>query len=193
MTFRRARYARSAGRSPPGTAAIAFALAAWLSASSGAHAGEPPRRPAAEDATAGLADAMLRVHNRERAEVGVAPLTWSPALAEDAQVWADVLAATGAFRHSTVPDEGENLAQGSKGRFGAERLAQWWADEKAYFAPGVFPNVSRNGDWEAVGHYTQMIWRGTREVGCAMSQGSWQDVLVCRYSPPGNWDGRRVY
>ena len=42
------------------------------------------------------------------------------------------------------------------------------------------------GNWEDVGHYTQMIWRGTRRVGCALGEGAQYDYLVCRYYPAGN-------
>ncbi len=66
------------------------------------------------------------------------------------------------------------------------------ADEKRLFFPGAFPNVSRTGNWVDVAHYTQMIWKGTTHVGCAIYRdGAW-DYLICRYSPPGNRDGKVV-
>jgi hypothetical protein len=66
-----------------------------------------------------------------------------------------------------------------------------WASEKHYFRPGVFPNVSSSGNWVDVGHYTQIIWRQTTRVGCAVHQAQ-ADFLVCRYSPAGNVMGQRV-
>jgi hypothetical protein len=60
------------------------------------------------------------------------------------------------------------------------------------FVPGVFPAVSRTGNWIDVAHYTQIVWPTTTRVGCAIySSRSW-DFLICRYSPSGNIDGRRV-
>ena len=50
-----------------------------------------------------------------------------------------------------------------------------WIDEKRAFRPGVFPNVSRTGNWDDVAHYTQLIWKGTTRVGCAIQ-------------PAGRWD-----
>jgi hypothetical protein len=74
-----------------------------------------------------------------------------------------------------------------------EQLAAMWVAEKRNFVPGIFPAVSRTGNWMDVAHYTQMVWRTTNRVGCALySSGAW-DYLICRYSPPGNADGRRVY
>lgn len=136
------------------------------------------------------------VHNRERAAVGVAPLIWSSELEAHAGIWAAHLAALGSLQHSNSsqrPGEGENLWMGSAGDFDPEQMAEAWADEKKDFVAGVFPNVSRTGDWVAVGHYTQMISRRSTMIGCAIAHASRWDVLVCRYSPPGNLIGQKVY
>ena len=149
--------------------------------------------PAVGNASA-LSDQVLGIHNAERALVGEAPLTWSEKLSADAQVWADHLAATGKFYHDPENAyEGENLSAGGKDAFSTAQLTQLWADEKPGFKPGVFPDVSTDGNWATVGHYTQMIWRGTTEVGCAQSTGDSFDFLVCRYSAAGNVMGESVY
>jgi hypothetical protein len=43
------------------------------------------------------------------------------------------------------------------------------------------------------GHYTQLIWSDTREVGCAVARDPAREVWVCNYDPPGNWVGERPY
>ena len=64
-------------------------------------------------------------------------------------------------------------------------------DEKRLFRRGgKLPNLSVTGRWEDVGHYSQMIWRGTRKVGCALAEGQNYDYLVCRYFPAGNVFGK---
>ena len=81
---------------------------------------------------------------------------------------------------------------GTRAAFSMQQMIDSWVSEKLYFRPGVFPAVSRNGNWAAVGHYTQMIWPTTTHVGCAIASSPRLDVLVCRYAPAGNIDGRRV-
>ena len=39
--------------------------------------------------------------------------------------------------------------------------------------------------------YTQLIWGGSRQVGCASAVGADEEFLVCRYSDAGNVMGQR--
>jgi hypothetical protein len=138
---------------------------------------------------------VLAAHNAERTAIGVAPMVWNAELAADARVWADELAATGRFEHS--PDQagqepqGENLWAGTPRAFSPESMVKLWLAEKSDYRPGVFPNNSRSGDVEKVGHYTQVIWRSSRQVGCATAVGKDEEFLVCRYSEAGNVMGQR--
>jgi uncharacterized protein YkwD len=144
---------------------------------------------------AGFDQRILAVHNDERLRLGVPALRWSPELAASARVWADHLQRTGQFEHS--PDqpgqdpEGENLWAGTKGNYELEDMVGLWVSERADYKPGVFPNNSRSGHLESVGHYTQLIWRETHSVGCATARGEKEDFLVCRYSAAGNVFGER--
>jgi hypothetical protein len=138
---------------------------------------------------------LLAAHNVERAGLGVPALGWDPALAADARIWADELAATGAFEHSAdepgKPLQGENLWAGTPRAYSPEAMVALWKAERADYRPGIFPNNSRSGDVEKVGHYTQLIWRNSRRVGCASAVGRNEEFLVCRYSEAGNITGQR--
>jgi len=35
------------------------------------------------------------------------------------------------------------------------------------------------------GHFTQVVWKGSKEVGMGVSSDG--HFVVCNYSPPGNW------
>ena len=139
---------------------------------------------------------LLTAHNVERASVGVPPLQWDPALAASAASYGPALERLGRLAHSpreSRPGQRENLWRGTRGAFSPEQMVGSWTAEKRDFRPGIFPDVSSTGNWHDVSHYTQMIWRGTTHVGCAIHSGAQWDFLICRYSPPGNKDGKPVY
>ena len=137
---------------------------------------------------------ILAAHNAQRSRYGVPPLAWDGALAADAVAWGKTLAAERRWEHD--PDnrsEGENLWMGTSGAFSIEQMVGSWADERRFWREGVFPDVSTSGSWHDIGHWTQMVWRGTSAVGCGLVRGDGDDYLVCRYGPPGNVIGRRVF
>jgi Cysteine-rich secretory protein family len=144
-----------------------------------------------------LAQRILAAHNAERARVGAPPLQWDSTLAAHAASYGAALARLRGLVHSpraSRPGERENLAMGWHGTMTPEQLIGMWSNEKRLLAPGssLFPARSRNGRWEDVAHYTQMVWPTTTRVGCAMFAADY-DYLVCRYSPPGNIDGKPIF
>ena len=154
-----------------------------------------PRSPL-RPITSGTVEArLLAAHNRERAIAGVPALRWDPGLASAAASYGPALAALGRLQHSPRagrPTQSENLWMGPRGYYTPEQMVGSWIAEKADFRPGMFPDVSRTGNWLDVSHYTQLIWRGTTHVGCAVHSDPRSDYLICRYSPKGNRDGERV-
>ncbi len=141
------------------------------------------------------ANAILAAHNRYRAEVGVPPLRWSEELARGAQLWAEEIAALSRMEHSGTSGVGENLAMwwSTGAQTPVAQLVGLWGREKRAFVHGAFPDVSRDGNWKTVGHYTQMVWRATTEVGCGAAANGTSEFLVCWYSPQGNFIGQRPY
>lgn len=148
-----------------------------------------------QGATGELAERLLSAHNRERLLVGHAPLAWDANLAAAAAAYGPTLARLHQLVHSpreTRPGQRENLARAFHGTLSAEQLVDLWSREKMMLRPGLFPAVSSTGQWEDVAHYTQMVWPTTTRVGCAIFAADW-DYLICRYSPPGNIDGKPVF
>jgi hypothetical protein len=100
-------------------------------------------------------------------------------LAAAAQAWAKGCS----FNHSAAgsrPNQGENLAWGS-GSFStaASSVDRWYNENSQY-------NYSNPGFSSATGHFTQMVWKGSRQLGCGVAQCGGQNFWVCRYSPAGN-------
>jgi hypothetical protein len=140
----------------------------------------------------------LAVHNRERAALHIPPLSWDDNLAREAQAWARHLARSGMLDHSpddpkNADPEGENLWAGTIDRMSVEQMIGDWIAEKQLFKPGIFPNNSRTGNFDDVGHYTQVMWRNTHKVGCAVASGEGFEFLVCRYAQGGNVIGERAF
>lgn len=143
----------------------------------------------------GFKQDLLSGHNSERKQIGLPPLVWSDKLAFEAYQWAKQLAADGRMQHSSSRKRGgagENLWAGTIGYYRMSDAMRAFLSEKRDFKSGIFPDVSRSGKWQNVGHYSQIIWPETQEVGCALARGQTYDFLVCRYWPAGNIIGQRV-
>jgi pathogenesis-related protein 1 len=161
----------------------------------GAAPGKAPAKPAAPPkpaepakpapgkgapALSADAQALLDAHNRVRAQHCAPALTWSPKLTEFAQQWAKKLKAEGCkFGHSGGR-YGENLAAGTSGTLDGKSVTEMWYDEiKQYsFKTGGFSMQT--------GHFTQVVWKATTQLGCAMTSCRGMDIWVCEYDPPGN-------
>jgi uncharacterized protein YkwD len=144
-----------------------------------------------------LEGAMLAGHNDARADLGLPPLRWSAALAADARLYADELARTGRFEHSAQPrgdpPQGENLWTGTRGAYSYAEMVGHWVAERRFYQPRQVPDSSSSGRFGDVAHLTQIVWRGTQEVGCAEASGRSDDYVVCRYLPAGNVVGEMAF
>ncbi|MBW4485283.1 MAG: hypothetical protein KME14_22335 [Tildeniella torsiva UHER 1998/13D] len=143
-------------------------------------------------------DEIVAIHNQLRRQVGVQPLTWSPELAGSAQAWAEVLLANEAFQHSPPSRRrrgmvGENLHQrrtpvGLSYATPSGAIAGWVNEQNFYTYPSNTCAAGRQ-----CGHYLQMVWSDTRQMGCGMARTAdarrevWASLLPRWYysqSPP---------
>jgi len=168
------------------------ALAACSTSGAERFAGPPP-------VVAGIVDAHNRVRAKAtpRPQPPLPPLAWSRSAAEVARAYA----AKCKFRHnSSRGPYGENLFAMSDHQTTAvvvPAAIRSWSSEAADYDPAR--NACKKS--KVCGHYTQMIWRDTRHVGCAIQHcdkgapfgsGPWT-LVVCNYAPPGNVSGRKPY
>jgi pathogenesis-related protein 1 len=175
--------------------------AATQAARKAASAPAPSRKPVPPAAE--LKRDMVTAHNQARARASrptpkpaLPALTWSDEAAKKAEAYAKECR----FEHN--PNRGtfgENLAAATPDTWTTEQVVKGWADESADydFATGK----CKAG--KMCGHYTQVVWRTTKAVGCATrlctknspfggNVGTWQ-LWVCNYAPPGNWVGEKPY
>ncbi|KAK7302638.1 hypothetical protein RJT34_13531 [Clitoria ternatea] len=130
---------------------------------------------------------FLEVHNEARAEVGVGPLSWNHTLEGYAQRYANERIPDCNLQHSMGPF-GENIAEGYGDMKGSDAV-KFWLTEKPYY-----DYHSNSCVHDECLHYTQIVWRGSLQLGCARAKclNGWVFV-ICSYSPPGNIDGQRPY
>ncbi|QDZ19012.1 putative cysteine-rich secretory protein [Chloropicon primus] len=120
-----------------------------------------------------LQRSALDKHNEYRRKHGVPLLAWSDEVARSAQSHADRCV----FAHSLGAGYGENLAWGHQD---IEKAIKDWYDEIALY------NYNSPGFGMGTGHFTQVVWKGTQEVGCARGNCPGQNLWTCQYSPAGN-------
>jgi pathogenesis-related protein 1 len=160
---------------------------------------EPAGRRAAVEppALAGITEA----HNRVRARVAVPPLQWDEALADVARRWASACVddepPRGMIDHSPGRADGyagpfgENLHATTAPVVDPAQAVGGWADEATHYDHAR--NACTGGE---CGHYTQLVWRSTRALGCAVGSCPklrFRSTLVCNYAPAGNIIGQRPY
>jgi hypothetical protein len=123
---------------------------------------------------------VLLEHNKCRYIHYSKPLIWSDSLAKEAQKWAEHLAESGCLIHSTSSEYGENVAYSSEVLNGYD-LSQLWYDEIKHYS------FVKPGFTTQTGHFTQMVWEGTKEMGVGMAIApDGTSYYVARYNPPGN-------
>lgn len=142
------------------------------------------------------AQIALNFHNKVRADVRVIPLAWSPDLAKIAQEWADHLASQGCdMKHRPKDGEwaqkyGENIFWGKGADYSALDASKSWYSEIEHYTYGVL----NSSNWSKTGHYTQMVWKKTKQVGIAVAKcADGAIIIVANYNPPGNYMGESPY
>ncbi|XP_010526334.1 PREDICTED: pathogenesis-related protein PR-1-like [Tarenaya hassleriana] len=128
--------------------------------------------------------------NAARARLRLRPLVWDKRLERYAMWWANHRRADCELIHSNGP-YGENLFWGSGTRWSPAQAAKGWLSEARNYK--YFSNGCVGG--QMCGHYTQIVWKETRRIGCArvLCNGGGGVFMICNYDPPGNFLGTRPY
>ena len=133
---------------------------------------------------------FVTAHNRWRADVNVPDLSWSDEMEKLAENWAIKQGKKGCkMKHRPNNNYGENLYWSMGLPFSPKAAVDDWGSEIKYFKPNKpFGNAQMRA-----GHYTQMVWRTTTQVGCAAYRCGNKILVVCNYNPAGNWMGVHPY
>uniref|UniRef100_A0A8C7WRH7 SCP domain-containing protein n=1 Tax=Oryzias sinensis TaxID=183150 RepID=A0A8C7WRH7_9TELE len=118
---------------------------------------------------------FLNAHNAYRALHGAPPLTYNKELCDEAQKWADECLKTRTLGHSDTKD-GENVYYTS----GKDAVDEWYSEIKDY-------NFKTSGFQSGTGHFTQVVWKESKELGLGMATDGRTAFVVGQYRPPGNF------
>ena len=129
-------------------------------------------------------DDCVQEHNYYRSLENLPPLELSNNLTISSERWAKELQLNKKFEHSTTPF-GENLFLIQNGIGNCKVAVKAWYNEKSLFPKG---SLVGDGDFHDYGHYTQVMWNTTTQVGCGIadSEDKSVDIIVCQYNSPGN-------
>uniref|UniRef100_A0A672SYI8 Cysteine-rich venom protein ENH1-like n=1 Tax=Sinocyclocheilus grahami TaxID=75366 RepID=A0A672SYI8_SINGR len=131
------------------------------------------------------------VHNAYRRAVEPAAsnmlkMSWSDAVARSAQGWIDQCNMTHGPPSSRY-EMGENLFKASAVYSWTDVINAWHSEVNYY----EYPIGSTNG--QSIGHYTQVVWYSSYEVGCAVAQCGSFYFYGCHYYRAGNFRGVPPY
>ncbi|KXJ12772.1 protein PRY2 [Exaiptasia diaphana] len=153
----------------------------------------------------GFQKECLVAHNKLRAlHLSTPPLRWSAELTLEAQRWANKLADENSFNHDkTLKDkgQGENLAWFSPANrmcngpsdvhcvHCGEFVQDWYNEIDDY----NYATATGKEPWSVYLHFTQVVWKGTTEVGMATATKHDRVVAVARYRQAGNQGSTEVF
>ena len=130
----------------------------------------------------------LQSHNKYRKIHHSPPLSLNKEICQISQKYAENLANNDIFQHSDNKYKGEELGENlfmCKGKEATgEYVTKSWYDEiKDHDFNGGFQNNT--------GHFTQLVWKGSKEVGFGFSKSkSGYTYVVANYFPAGNFSGQ---
>jgi hypothetical protein len=137
------------------------------------------------------ARAALSLHNEYRTRHQVGSLGWSSDAEATARAWARVLAGDDCSMYHSSRDQrngyGENLAIGHSNI--KDVVDDWYNEVEDY-------DFGDPGFSMGTGHFTQIVWGGTNNLGCAIAtcpeggRTPGRRLYVCHYDPPGNIQNR---
>ncbi len=124
-------------------------------------------------------------HNMYRSKHHVEPLVQDPRLDQVAQKYAEKLALLGSTDHSDLKFGNETMGENIFSQIGSlvtadETVRKFYEEINDY-------NWSNPSSVKvAVGHFKQLVWKGTKRIGCGVAEKNNQYYVVVNYYPAGN-------
>lgn len=134
-------------------------------------------------------ETVLKKINLYRRSHRSPPVQWSDTIATNAQNWAKHIAENGSLQHTPGGKYGENLAMefnptrinvSDRTREVVSSIKRWYNEVNEY-------DFSVPGFSSKTGHFSQLIWKDSTEIGVGVALDKEKKVyVVMQFSPPGN-------
>ncbi|CAF2972289.1 unnamed protein product [Rotaria sp. Silwood2] len=164
-----------------------FGFSSWTNLTKGSQSSTAAKRSTVTQNNNEFVQEALQVHNEYRRKHSVEPLRLNNDLSKLAQEWANHLASTGTLLHSKTKYQnvhvGENLRSQSWPITGKEMTEAWYNECNKY------DYNNHQSCQSGTGHFTQVVWKNSQEVGFARAQGTSMNFAVAIYYPAGNFLG----
>ena len=136
---------------------------------------------------------LVNLHNTLRKKHNAASLKKSDEIAKYAQKATDHCAELGKLDHVYDTYNGATISQNlylSSWAPSADDVVKGWYYEEE---PHYDYDTGESKDGAVTGHFTCMVWKSTKEIGCAYTLGKWGNsngyYVACEYYPLGNLRG----
>jgi hypothetical protein len=169
----------------------------------GGTSGTMTSNPLAQD----LIDGFVAAHNQARSgplvpppSPALPPVTWDGVLADSVYNYAiKCQGSSGLLSHNANRSTdyqalggsgyvGENIYGSSGAATPDDAVSLWMSEASSYdYASGNIGNA---------GHYTQVVWRDSVRIGCAIVDCpalTYHNTVICDYAPGGNISGQKPY
>ena len=138
---------------------------------------------------------LVSTHNTKRKKHGAPSLTKLAAIASKCQTTANNCKSKQDLIHSTDYYNNEPVGQnlflmGGAAPTGSYITEDWYSENVNY---NYNTGESKNGG--EIGHFTQLVWKKSLNIGCAYAVGTWKGYnpsyfVCCNYFPAGNYIGQ---
>ena len=139
----------------------------------------------------------IKKHNELRKKHHVGDLIINKELMKNAQKHAEKMAKSNKFQHSNDKDR---ELKNHKGEWVGENIYCIWSSAKATYDSGSASqswydeikdydfNKGSSSNGGVVGHFTQVVWKNTKEAGFGLAFNKNQCYVVGNYYPGGNFN-----
>merc|ERR1712126_66838 len=143
-----------------------------------------------------FAESFLAEHNKLRAKHGVPPLKLTDKLSKTAQDWAEKLLKENSLDqldHSPQSRPYQESLWGGDGSLADPKkiIQDWYSESKDYKYDVEIPDKKTFKE-KNIGHFTQIVWKSTTELGVGVASKDGKVIVVAHYSPKGNMLGHFI-